>query len=386
MKVAIVLKKTKHGLTKNVINKSISDMSTKSHIENICISKKTSSGIELSPCIFHSHLNPTQYTTFDYCLEGLEDDAFCTEDFEVYDTCNYLGKKEEERKQKFSNKMRDMLNKYEYNMSVTYRINDEFLINYEKRKVLFHHKQELEKNFGKTSLFLENNSEYNTLSQLVRKAEQTYFKTKSNVEKIYDAKHQSIPKDDFILRSTKDELNKVEKCKANLDNWCNRNKSLLTKEHNEIMMIQRQIDSLSALLESIYETPCVYINKATKALNEMYSHYKKDDRQDIQLKVRQMEADLELCSKYEEMYKEFLKGKTIEEVMKKVEKEQEEARNEERKIKSRKFIQSVKNTSENGLIVKLDGSVVKDENEEKLIIGNMVQGKIEDEQWRNLRR
>ena len=27
----------------------------------------------------------------------------------------------------------------------------------------------------------------------------------------------------------------------------------------------------------------------------------------------------------------------------------------------------------------------KDENEEKLIIGNMVQGRIEDEQWRNLR-
>jgi GTPase involved in cell partitioning and DNA repair len=118
----------------------------------------------------------------------------------------------------------------------------------------------------------------------------------------------------------------------------------------------------------------------------LYNHYKKDDRIDIQTQVRQMEADLELCSKYIEMYKEFLKDKPIEEIMNKVEKEQQEARNEERKIKSRKSIQSVKNSSGNGLIVKLDGSVVKDENEEKLIIGNMVQGKIEDEQWRNLRR
>jgi hypothetical protein len=386
MKVAIVLKKTKHGLMKHDLYKSISELSSKSHIENICLSKKTSSGIELSPCIFHSHLNPTQHTTFDYCLEGLEDDAFCTEDFQVYDTCNYLEKKQEEKKEKFFNKMRDMLNKYEHHMSVTYRINDEFLINYEKRKTLLYRKQELEKNFGETSLFFENNAEYNTLSQLVRKAEETYFKTRANVEKIYDAKHQSIPKEDFIIRSTKDELVKVEKCKSNLDNWCNKNKSLLTKEHNEIMILQRQIDSLDILLESIYETPCVYIHKAIKALNEMYSHYKKDDRQDIQLQVRKMEADLEQCFRYQEMHKEFLKGKTIEEIMKKVEKEQEEARNEERKIKSRKFIQSVKQSSDNALIVKIDGSVIKDENEEKLIIGNMVQGRIEDEQWRNLRR
>jgi len=386
MKVAIIVKRTKHGLTKHVVNKSISDMSSKNHIENICISMKTSSGIPLESCIFHSYTNQDRNTTFDYCLEGTIDDAFCTEDFQVYDTCNHLEKKLAEDKQKLSNKMRDMLNKYEHHMSVTYRINDEFLINYEKRKTLLHHKQELEKNFGKTSLFFENNSEYNTLTQLVRKAEETYFKTKANVEKIYDAKHQSIPKEDFILRSTKDELAKVEKCKANLDNWCNRNKSLITKEHNEIIILQRQIDSLTALLESIYETPCVYIHKATKALDELYKHYKKDDRLDIQIQVRQMEADLELCSKYIEMYKEFLKDKSVEEVMKKVEKEQQEARNEERKIKSRKFIQSVKNSSENSLIVKLDGSVVKDENEEKLIIGNMVQGKIEDEQWRNLRR
>jgi hypothetical protein len=386
MKVGIIVKKTKHGLVKHVINKPISEMSSKSSIENVCVSMKTSSGIPLESCIFHSHTSPNQNTTYDYCLEGIIDDAFCTENFQVYDTCNYLGRKMEEDRQKFFHKMKDMLNKYENNMAMTYRINDEFLVNYEKRKSLLKQKLELEKLFGKASLFFENNSEYETLNQLVQKAEETYFKTKANVEKIYASKQQSISKEEFILRSTKDELIKLEKCKANLNNWCNRNKSLLTKEHNQIIMIKSQIDSLTALLKSIYETPCVYIHKAIKALDDLHHHYKKDDREEIQVRVRQIEIDLEICSKYVEIYKEFLKDISIEEVIEKVEKEQREAKNEEQKIKSRKFIQSVKKSSENSFIVKLDGSVVKDDNKEKLIIGNMVQGKIEDEQWRNIRR
>lgn len=386
MKVAIIVKKSKSGVIKHVVNKSISEMSSKSPIENICVSMKTSSGIPLTSCIFHSYTNSDLNTTYDFCLEGIKDDAFCTENFQVYDTCNHLERKMEEDRQKFFNKMKEMLNKYENNMGITYRINEEFLVNYEKRKVLIKQKADLEKMFGRASLFFENNSEYETLSQLVQKAEETYFKTKANVEKIYASKQQSIPKDEFVLRSTKDELIKLEKCKANLNNWCNRNKSLLTKEHNQIITIKSQIDSLTALLKSIYETPCVYIHKAINSLNDLYNHYKKDDRQDIQIHVRQIEVDLDICSKYVEMYKEFLIDSSIEEITAKIEKEQQEAKNEEQKIKSRKFIQSVKKSSENALIVKLDGSVVKDENKEKLIIGNMVQGKIEDEQWRNIRR
>jgi hypothetical protein len=124
--------------------------------------------------------------------------------------------------------------------------------------------------------------------------------------------------------------------------------------------------------------------KAIRAIDELYHHFKKDWKHNHE--ILQFEADKEQCEKHYSMYKEFLGTISIEDVIRKVDKEQCEARSEESKIKSRKFIQSVKNVSENALVVKLDGTTIKDTNDEKLIIGNMVQGRIEDENWRNLRR
>jgi hypothetical protein len=386
MKVALVLKKTKGGVEKHILNgKSISEMSNASPIERICVTMKTNDGITLKPCIFHSHTNPNSNTTYDYCVEDLNCDAFCTTDFTVYDTCFHREKLEQNKKFKIFHMMYEMLDKYSHHMEVTYRINDEFLLNYEKRKVLIQKKQELEKEYGQASLSFENNPEYITLSQLVQKAEDVYFKSRANLEKIYDLKPQDISKEEFIFRSTKDDLLKVEKTKANLEHWCNKqNKSNLSKEHNLILSLVRQISSLTNLLKNSFETPCVYIYKAIRAIDELYHYFKKNPKHSQE--ILQFEADKEQCEKYFSLYREFIGDISIETIIRKVEKEQQEARTEESKIKSRKFIQNVKNVSENALVVKLDGTTMKDTNDEKLIIGNMVQGRIEDEQWRSIRR
>ena len=79
-------------------------------------------------------------------------------------------------------------------------------------------------------------------------------------------------------------------------------------------------------------------------------------------------------------------GKDIDNIIHKIEKEQNEAANEERKIKQASYIRTVK-TSNKGVIVKLDGSVVQDTSTHpKLIIGNMIDGRVEDEVWRNVRK
>ena len=386
MKVALVLKKTKGGVEKHILNgKSISEMSNASPIERICKTMKTNDGITLKPCIFHSHTNPTSKTTYEYCVEDLNCDAFCTTDFTVYDTCAHREKLAQEKQLRIDRKMLTMLDNYTHHMEVTYRMNEEFLVNYEKRRVLQQKKQEFEKEYGQVSLSFENNPEYVTLVQLVQKAEEIYFKSKANIEKIYNLKSHDISKEEFVLRSTKDDLLKVEKTKANLEHWCNKqNRSNVSKEHNLILSLSRQILSLTNLLKSSFENPCVYIYKAIRAIDELYHHFKNDWRH--KQEILQFEADKEQCEKYYFMYKEFLGTTPIETVIQKVDKEQREARSEENKIKSRKFIQTVKNVSENALVVKLDGTTIKDTNDEKLIIGNMVQGRIEDENWRNLRR
>ena len=66
--------------------------------------------------------------------------------------------------------------------------------------------------------------------------------------------------------------------------------------------------------------------------------------------------------------------------------EQYDAVAEERRIKQAQYIQTAK-TGSRGFVVKLDGSVIQDTSTEpRLIIGKVVTGKIEDEQWRNIRR
>ena len=78
--------------------------------------------------------------------------------------------------------------------------------------------------------------------------------------------------------------------------------------------------------------------------------------------------------------------KDIEVILRKVDKEQRQALEIEKSIKNRKNIQKVENIAKNAMVIKLDGTVEKDTNENRLVIGSVIEeGPVQDDNWRFIR-
>jgi len=385
--IAYVCHKSPDGFERIKIE-DITETSVKNTISKICKEKRTPDGKDLEFCTFHSYFSPKDpgdEKTYRFCFEGITNYAFCTNDYKVYDLCHLedLKFKTKERK-----KMQDILeksNKYEHNMSVTYKIHEEFMVNIERRKQLISKKLELEKTYG-TEDNLESYPEYMVLIQILQKAEENLENVKKNLEKIYMLKQYTISKEEFTVSLMKTEIDKVEKAKANLNTWCNKHKKTNNLQGQELILkVKLQIDNINVILNTSFQNPIVYIYKAIKALEDLEYYYRNTIGEEKF--YTRITEDLQICKKHFLVYKEFLANTDIESIIFKVEKEQKEAADEEKRIKQSSYIRTAKSSVNHGMIVKLDGSVVQDtSNQPKLIIGNVVEGKIEDEQWRSLRR
>lgn len=387
---AVILKSGKE------IVKKYTDSSIENHdqinekITQIMNTKKCPEGRKLELCTFHTCFSPddkgkARRKDYDYYLQGINDYAICTTDFKVYDLCYILEEKSKKEKEDFLRLMSEKINKYDHNMEVTYRIHEDFMINIEKRKQLIQKKQEFEKANGSSNYNIQDNPQYILLLQLLQREEDVLENKRNHIEKIYNLKPYEISKEEFIGSFTKDEVEKRDKAKANLDHWCNKNqKTSLTKEQEFLIKIDTAIKSLTDILSKSYEIPCVYVYKATKALDEIIAHLRKDLRhQDL---VNKAKSDLEKCNHNFEIYKEFIGDRNIELIVKKVEREQSQAAAEERKNKN--YSQNVQKVqaAKNSFVVKLDGSVAKDtSNEPKLVIGGAITSNVEDERWKGLR-
>ena len=387
---AVVLKSGKELIKKYI------DFSIENHddiddrIKSLINSKKCPDDKKLELCTYHSRFSSDNKSNrrikdYDYYLSGIENYALCTTDFKVYDLCYILEEKSKKEKEEFLRLMSEKINKYDHNMEVTYRIHDDFMINIEKRKQLIQKKQDFEKVHGSSEYKIQDNPQYILLLQLLQREEEVLENKRNHIEKIYNLKPYEISKEEFILSYTKDEVEKRDKAKSNLDHWCNKNqKTSLTKEQEILIKIDTSIKSLTDILSKSYEIPCVYIYKAIKALDEIIAHLRKDLRhQDL---VNKAKIDLEKCNRNFEIYKEFIGNHNIDLIVKKVEKEQTQAAAEERKNKS--YSQNVQKVqaAKNSFVVKLDGSVAKDTNNEpKLVIGGAITSNVDDERWKGLR-
>lgn len=387
--IAFGVVKTPKGIETRKIQKSIEELKhSKDAMEKMCFHKKTPDGRDLEGCTYHSNIShhPVgDMQKYQWCLEGIKDYAFCTSDYQVYDLCNWMARKQEEKQQEYYRSLREKLNRYDHNMKVTYSMHDSFMTNFDKRQTFLQRKKDLEKTYDTSENKMEEQPDYLLLSQLVQKAEEIYDSTVKHLEAIYNAKPQEAPKDYFIRTLSEQELIKFQRAKAALDNWCNKfQQKPLTQEEATMLQLEKQIEHLTKLLQDSYETPCVYIHKAITSLDELHSFCKKDPRAEDT--VYTIEEDLKRCEKMFKVYKEFIGSTPIENIIKKVEKEQRIASMEESKNKKVHFIQKL-DTKQQGFVVKLDGSIAKDTSSEpKLIIGSAVtSGKIEDDVWRKLR-
>lgn len=384
--IAYVIHKSSNGFEKIKFDE-ITEPSVKNNVSKMCKEKRAPDGRNLEFCVFHSHCSPKDpgnEKTYKFCFEGIKNYAFCTDDYKVYDLCYIDELKIQTKLKKQIQSVLEKANKYDHNMSITYKIHEEFMINIERRKQLIAKKLELEKIYG-TDDNLESCPEYVVLLQLLQKAEDNMENMKTHLEKIYALKEYDISLEEFTGNLMKTEIDKVEKARSNLNNWYNRNKkSNVSQGKENITKLSIQIDNVNQILKSNFETPVVYIYKAIKALEDLEQYYRKDTKEETFYK--KITEDLQVCKRNFTIYKEFMDGKDIDNIIHKIEKEQNEAANEERKIKQASYIRTVK-TSNKGVIVKLDGSVVQDTSTHpKLIIGNMIDGRVEDEVWRNVRK
>jgi hypothetical protein len=361
-------------------------------IDTFAKSKKCPDGRKVDYCVYHSYFNDKfpqdgneRKRLYDYCFEGLEDYAFCTTDFKVYDCCYIKDEKQKKQQEEFYRLINEKVHKYDKNMEITYRLHDEFMINFEKRKQLIQKKNELDKAYGSSGNDIKENPQYITLFQLLHREEEALESKRNNIEKVYNLKHYEISKEEFIATYTKDEVEKRDKAKMNLEHWCNKNqKGSISKEQETLMKLEFAIKNITDILLKSFDTPCVYIYKAVKALEDLKFYFKKDyTKKDF---VKTVEEDLEKCKTYFEIYKEFIGDKHIDVIISKVEREQAQAAAEERKNKQQsKFVQKAQ-SGQNSFVVKLDGTVEKDTNEEpKLIIGSSITGNVDDEKWRGVR-
>ena len=386
IKIAVIVEKTKQSVIKHIVNKSIEDMRhSKNPLEKMCLQRKTPDGIILEPCIFHSYTKKDNKTSYDKCLEGINNYAFCTEDFQVYDICNHLERKIQEKNLAKSRRMMDDMYNYNKQMNSINQIHGDFSINYEKRRVLIQEKKNLEKSIGKVSLDYTEDADYQILKQILEKAEEIFENTKLNLSKVYALKPYDITLEDFIGKFSKEDSLRVDRAKNSLQTWCNkRENGSFTKDQERMISLDAKINSMTKLLASTFEIPCAFLYKAIEKIEKLYHYFKKD--KSYQNDIQEMERDLEKLKVQFEIYKEFMGDKDIEVIIYKVDKEQRQALEIEKSIKSRKNIQKVENISKNAMVIKLDGTVEKDTNENRLVIGSVIEaGPVQDDNWRFVR-
>jgi hypothetical protein len=387
MTEGLILWKEKKQIRKIYIN---SEDTIDPKVSALYKQKRTPDGRKLEMCVFHSCYNdklPTDSKeinrVYDYCVDGIEDFCYCTNDFKVYDLCHITEEKMKKQDQETQNKMYNKIHNYDHNMEVTYKFHDNFMVIFEERKKFIQRKTELEKKFGNFKDDFSDNPEYSTLLQLLYRAEETLENKKKNIEKIYDLKPQKVSKEDFVSIHSKEELDLKNKAKHNLEHWYNKNNNNNTnREKEELFRLELGIQNITKLLNNSYEIPCVYIYKAISALNDLYTFFNKDSSK-VQL-ITKIHRDLEKCKDEFRVYKEFIGTKNIEDIMKKVEEEQLKVAEEEKRNKQRsQTIQKLK-TSQQSFVVKIDGTVSEDTNEgPKLIIGS--KDVIEDDKWKSFR-
>jgi len=366
--IMYIAKKESNGLTYHLIDKLSKELeNSKSKLERIGFTYKTPDGKKLEQCVFHSHYTP--YSTeginlYKRCMEGIEDFAICTKDFIVYDTCHILEQKRKDDIVKQSKIMHEKLSRYENGISTTYQIHSDFMINYDRRRELLQRKMELEKIYGKENK-LEENPEYITLFQILQKAEEQYEHSRTKLEKIYNLKPQDISLDEFVDRSSREEAIKVDKAKAILTNWCNKQqKTPMSKEQELLLILTLEIEKLNKLLHSTFELSCAYMYKAIRTLDDLKHYFKSDYR--FKETVKEIENDLETCKRKFEIYQEFVNLDNIETVIAKVERSQRQAAAEERKAKDSSTVQKVFRGP--SLVVKLDGTVSREEIKQPVLI------------------
>lgn len=386
IKIAVIVEKTKQGVIKHIVNKSIEDMrNSKNTLEKICLQKKTPDGIPLEPCVFHSYTLKDNKTSYDKCLEGIDNYAFCTEDFQVYDTCNHLERIFHERKMTNSKRMMEEMYNYDKQMNSINQIHGDFSVNHEKRKALIQEKKNLEKSVGNFSSDYTEESDYQILKQILEKAEEIFENTRLNLSKVYALKPYDVTLEDFIGKFSKEDSLRVDRAQNNLQNWCNkRENGSFTKDQERMILLDAKINSMTKLLSSTFEIPCAFLYKGIEKIDELYHYFKKD--KSYQNDIQEIEKDLEKLKSQFQIYKEFMGDKDIEVILHKVDKEQRQALEIEKSIKSRKNIQKVENIAKNAMVIKLDGTVEKDTNETRLIIGSVIEeGPVQDDNWRFIR-
>lgn len=354
--------------------------------KKMVLNKQTPDRKTMDLCIFHSSFDSDitpNHHKYMRCLEGIDGYGFCTKDYKVYDLCFQKDLAWKEAKMKHSRAMLQKMTKYDRNMEITNRVHSNFMINFEKRNQLIQKKKEMEKTHGSLTSKMEEQPEYLVLSQLVQKCEEIYDHSWNKLEAIYHLTPKQVTKEEFIFASMKEEVIKLERAKASLETWCNKyNRKPLTEEETILLRMDRQIAGLTKLMNSTFELPCVYMYKAIRSLDDLKHYFRPEIREKATYEM--ICTDLETCNKKYEVYQEFLEGKKIEDLLLKVEREQSQAAEEDRRNQTAKFVQTVYN---DGLVVRLDGTVEEDISDHpKLIIGSAVtSGKIQDEQWRKLR-
>lgn len=386
LKIAVIIEKTKQSVIKHIVNKSIEDMRhSKNPLEKICLQRKTPDGLCLEPCVFHSYTLKDNKTSYNKCLEGIKDYAFCTEDFQVYDTCNHIERKIHEKNIVKSNRMMEEMYNYAKQINSINQIHGDFSVNHEKRKALIQEKKNLEKSIGKVSFDYTEDADYQILKQILEKAEEIFENTRLNLSKVYALKPYDISLEEFTAKFTKEDSLRVDRAKHSLQNWCNkRENGSFTKDQEQMILLDAKINSMTRLLSSTFETPCAFLYKAIEKIEELYHYFKKD--KSYQDDIQEIERDLEKLKSQFVIYKEFMGDRDIEVIIRKVDKEQRQALEIEKSIKSRKNIQKVENISKNAMVIKLDGTVEKDTNENRLVIGSVIEvGPVQDDNWRFIR-
>lgn len=359
-------------------------------ISTLCTQKRTPDGRKLELCVFHSCYNEVLPTDVDEinrlynsCVDGIHDFCYCTNTFKVYDLCHIQEENRKKQEREHLNAMYKKLEKYDHNMDITYRFHNQFMLIFDDRRKMIQRKIELEKKYDNFKDDFVENPEYVTLLQLVYRAEQNLENKRKNIEKVYDLKPQKYPKDEFITIHSKDEFDVYSKAKHSLEHWYNKNaKNNTTREKEELFKLEIAIQNVTKILHSSYEIPCVYVYKAINALDDLYNFFKKDtNKLDLLTKIKH---DLDKCSLEFDIYKEFIGKQNIDNIVKKIDKEQARVAEEERRNKQKsQSIQKLK-ASQQAFVVKLDGSIAKDTSDEpKLIIGS--KDVTEDDKWNSLR-
>ena len=375
--------------------KSLSSKHPLSWIVKGIESKLDPNSKELRGCSFHSNFDPKiprndVEACYKYATQCPNTKyAIYTDNYVCYDLCEYEAeindKKKKDREQNCYNILGNLKNYYSNNM-----INFSYFMKvYKEREILLLEKKKLENPLNSKNI---KDPKYNSLNQILITCEIRYIEACESKEKSYKSNKfisEKISLEDYITQETKTEKDKLEEAKSSINGWLSRNNyqeiSKYTSENINDLIVK-----VTQRLKDNYRKSYIDILLLRRELESILHFCKTCNIRD---QIFYVQNYINNCNENLKKFDEFKEGSDDNTVLyildyyaeidkKKLEESKKEEKHHKEKI-------SKVSISSNNVIVKADGSVIKDNSEgPKLVVGKVIESKadIEAEKQERLAR